>query len=87
MRSVRSVGHWELSGFRRLLSPLSAWVLEGNSRFVTEFEDLLKRLTQRVRLKRDDFKLQIPFPQKLTSDPTSFHRRIEVNSKDGFGRI
>jgi len=31
-----------------------------------------------VRLKRDDFKLQIPFPQKLTSDPTSFHRRIQV---------
>ena len=23
-------------------------------------------------------KLQIPFPLKLTSDPTSFHRRIEV---------
>jgi hypothetical protein len=71
------VGHWELSGFGRLLIPISAWVLEGNSPVVTDFEDRLKRLTQRVRLKRDDFKLQIPFPQKLTSDPTSFHRRIE----------
>ena len=76
MHSVRSVGYWELSGFRRLLSPLSAWVLEGNSHVVTDFEDRLRRLTQRVRLKREGFKLQIPFPQKLTSDPTSFHRRV-----------
>ena len=78
MHSVRSLGHWELSGFRRLLSPISAWVLEGNSHVVTDFEDRLKRLTQRVRLKRDGFKLQITVPQKFKSDPTSFHRRIEV---------
>jgi len=80
VHSVRSVGHWELSGFRRLLSPLSAWIIEGNSPVVTDFEDRFKRLTQRVSLERDDFKLQLPFPQKLTSDPTSFHRRIEVYS-------
>ena len=34
-----------------------------------------------MRLKRDDFKPQIPFPQKLTSNPTSSHRRIEVNTR------
>jgi len=72
----RSVGHWALSGFRRLLSPICAWVFEGNSHVVKDFKDRLRRLTQRVRLKREGSKLQIPFPQKLTSDPARFHRRI-----------
>ncbi len=78
VHSVRSVGHWELSGLRRPLSSLNVWVLEDNSHVITDFEDRSKRLTQQVSLKRDGFKLQIPFQKKLTSDPPSFHRRIEA---------